>query len=360
MKKLFSDKHFTRLLAFCMTLCLALSALSPAVLAAGNDGDDDDCVPAWVVSDDGETASTDGVTLHRYDFPAGYEYSVMPVGPVFSYLNMGDYDYIYTPYTGADDLTFEGSYTLYAETDADPDPAIARAMWFRDYHGITTLFVTDDLRAELDALRDGVGAGCRLTRQESPASSRTMLADLTPASYRKMLETGTEKTLPGTALSGRLDSEVLTFDSTDSVCCVTGAVFVLDDGIFVVDFAALPANCFDADGHISYRAAEIPGVMLNADAERDYRDLQWQFYQKKIVSRPYDEPFDPEKMEKSARIMFWIFFVLIGFLVPVVPLVLGLVIANDKDRGKPKRWYVVSALAGAWILIALIIMIILL
>lgn len=52
---------------------------------------------------------------------------------------------------------------------------------------------------------------------------------------------------------------------------------------------------------------------------------------------------------------FWVFYVLNGFLLPIAPLVVGVVTAHSAKRGKPRRWYILSALAGAWMLLATVL-----
>ncbi|MCI5887109.1 MAG: hypothetical protein MRZ53_04885, partial [Oscillospiraceae bacterium] len=68
----------------------------------------------------------------------------------------------------------------------------------------------------------------------------------------------------------------------------------------------------------------------------------------------YDEiPW--EENNESAVPVFWVFYVLNGFLVPVAPLVVGLVMAHSDKHGRQKRWYILSGIAGVWILLSVLL-----
>ncbi len=360
MKKTLHNMNVFRILALCLSLCLALSALTLPALAASETTAAD---TEWVVSDDGETITGDGATLHRYEFPAGYAYSLVK-GVRYEYapyvVYQGDYYTAFTPYygPGADDPELDEHWEEIEVVP--PDAADVRLLYLDSAVG-DILFVTDDLRIELDALRDGRGAAYHFCRGDAEwADSKFADLPTDEASYRKMLTSGKSVSIPASELTGHLDSEVLLFDSTDFVSCAVGAVFTLDSGVFLVDFAALPANCFDAEGHLSYRAGDVQGVMLDPDVEAGYTSAEWSRWNWLIVSHPFQLDERSEKDITVALVLFWIFFVFNGFLLPVVPLVLGLVFANKKKWGKPRRWYLLSILAAVWILIALIIMIVIL
>lgn len=73
---------------------------------------------------------------------------------------------------------------------------------------------------------------------------------------------------------------------------------------------------------------------------------------------PTDEDYDEipwEGNNESAVPVFWVFYVLNGFLVPVAPLVVGLVMAHSDKHGRQKRWYILSGIAGVWILLSVLL-----
>ena len=57
---------------------------------------------------------------------------------------------------------------------------------------------------------------------------------------------------------------------------------------------------------------------------------------------------------------FWIIFVVLGYLVPIAPLVIGLVFARSKKMSHPKRWYIVAGMAVLWMVLAVALTVLLL
>ena len=53
-----------------------------------------------------------------------------------------------------------------------------------------------------------------------------------------------------------------------------------------------------------------------------------------------------------AYLVFFVLAIFVGIVVPLVPLILGLVFAHSKKALHPKRWYFLSVLALAWIAVA--------
>ena len=56
---------------------------------------------------------------------------------------------------------------------------------------------------------------------------------------------------------------------------------------------------------------------------------------------------------------FWFCFILIGFIFPIPFLVLGLVFPRSQAMGYPKYWYVLSIIAGIWMLVSVALLVLL-
>ena len=56
---------------------------------------------------------------------------------------------------------------------------------------------------------------------------------------------------------------------------------------------------------------------------------------------------------------FWFCYILMGFIFPIPFLVLGLVFPRSRAMGYPKYWYLLSLIAGGWILIAIALLVLL-
>jgi hypothetical protein len=65
-------------------------------------------------------------------------------------------------------------------------------------------------------------------------------------------------------------------------------------------------------------------------------------------------------MATAGLVIFWIFFVLVGYIMPLAPLLVGLLLPQSAKRHRLKRWYALAVFAGLWLLAATVILIILL
>jgi hypothetical protein len=136
----------------------------------------------------------------------------------------------------------------------------------------------------------------------------------------------------------------------------------------------------DADGFFSYRRGSVDvlkleGELLNtvkkAINSMDDRDINY-LYEASVVNGIYDINgnyiedigfdfgFDFYGDGEYSITTFWVFFALLGFAVPLVILVLGLLFARSKKMGKNSFWYALSGFGAAWILAAAGIMLMLL
>ena len=73
-------------------------------------------------------------------------------------------------------------------------------------------------------------------------------------------------------------------------------------------------------------------------------------------SEPDWETYEPTEFPLA---IFWLFYALVGFIIPLPLLALGIILPNIKKLGRPKYWYILAALALLWIVLALFLMIIL-
>ena len=62
----------------------------------------------------------------------------------------------------------------------------------------------------------------------------------------------------------------------------------------------------------------------------------------------------------STMVAFWVMFSIVGYVVPTVLGVISISLARSKKKGKPKYWYINAVIAGVWIVLAVILMIVLL
>ena len=65
--------------------------------------------------------------------------------------------------------------------------------------------------------------------------------------------------------------------------------------------------------------------------------------------------FDPDEEMATSIAAFWGCLIIFGFILPIAPLVVGLVMPHSAKRGCPTRWYLVALLSAVWIAIAIVI-----
>ena len=155
-----------------------------------------------------------------------------------------------------------------------------------------------------------------------------------------------------------LDSyELVSFDPNLALVRTVGAVYQLDGERYgFVDYTLLDNTHFDASGDFSYRSGSVTLSVLKGDAYAALMetvdtmdDFDWEI--------TYEN--DPD-MATAGLVIFWIFFVLVGYVMPLAPLLVGLLLPQSAKRHRPKRWYALAVFAGLWLLAATVILIILL
>ena len=137
------------------------------------------------------------------------------------------------------------------------------------------------------------------------------------------------------------------------------------DGWYYVNFGDLDNSYFNVDGYFSYRKGAITMTKLDSVLGLELGTLSAaQEYMFTTYESEYqyvdEEFFNLGSYEESvaARVFFWIVFVFLGFIIPAVPMIFGLVLPNTKKR-HTKKWYIVAAFSLLWILTAAVIMLIL-
>lgn len=137
------------------------------------------------------------------------------------------------------------------------------------------------------------------------------------------------------------------------------------DGWYYVNFGDLDNSYFNVDGYFSYRKGTITMTKLDSVLGLELGTLSAaQEYMFTTYESEYqyvdEELFDLGNYEESvaARVFFWIVFAFLGFVIPAVPMIFGLILPNSKKR-YTKKWYIVAAFSLLWIITAAVIMLIL-
>lgn len=166
--------------------------------------------------------------------------------------------------------------------------------------------------------------------------------------------------------------ELTGHDSTRSKAYQHGAVYITPDGsTYYLCFEELPNTYFDADGFFSYRKGNVDVLKLEGDAldavteaidRMEYKDVN-NLFEASVVNGYYDVNGNPigdgfdfgiddSDYENFSIAVFWIFFILLGFVVPLAVWVLGILFPRIKKMGCDKNWYWLAVIAAVWMLSA--------
>ncbi len=318
MKKLFSKRVLSALLSF----VLLLSAFSVVAFAEEDEGYEP---YEWEMSTDQAMLWNDEREYYSCDIPFGYKL-----------------DFVRTYYFANEVYSNRRNYEIcsYAR---DGEILIATST---DYYASETLYyATEKGRKLIEDFVSGDYASVRLVdnrRMADMKKSTLMGLDL--------LDTGVE--IDVTVLADLNYYEIVTYDSTDSVYHVYGALYEYEGGMWYLNYDKLSNDHFDADGNFSYRRGkvtlyEVKDEALRADVLKAEEDLGY-------MEESYYEEDDKSLVNTVvvAKIGFWIVFVAIGFALPAWTLVGGIKNSRSETHGKGKHWLIMSLASGVWILIA--------
>lgn len=79
-----------------------------------------------------------------------------------------------------------------------------------------------------------------------------------------------------------------------------------------------------------------------------------------IAATTPEEDAEMAAMDRTSVGVFWVTFVFIGLILPAGLAVVGVVLARSELRGRPVYWYGLSIVCGAWLLLSIALMVLLL
>ena len=154
-----------------------------------------------------------------------------------------------------------------------------------------------------------------------------------------------------------------TFDSTCSFRYDQGCIFDLNGSLYYVYYPALDNSCFDAEGNLSFRNGSIDLIKLPTEVAHPVyqaiEDAEWRDVEYTYERDIFDE-FPGIPSDNNSLTVFWVFYSLLGFMLPLPLLIMGIVLANSKKLGRPRQWYGLSGAAALWIIASAALMLVLL
>lgn len=311
----------------------------------------------WQLSDDGKTLTGNGVKYDLYTLPSGVEL-----------------------FDGTAMYYYQNTVTWAGKTyDVRSYAKAGYVVWLinrYDSHAPLRFYVMEGHEEDLasfakdDADMKTYAGGLFERNVQIPQNGYVKLSTDAAASLEMLAknEQSDKGTIDVTTLQKLDRVQILGLQNdTKALAKVLGDLYFFDDGqLGYVSYAQLDNSHFDADGYFSYRKGSVTvytvdsthAKQLKHDIENAvYYSPQYNYeaYEGEQVSPDVDTDYD---YTQSTVKIFWITFVFLGYLLPIAPLVIGLIFALGNKMSHPRRWFVVSGLSGAWLLLSIILTII--
>lgn len=219
-----------------------------------------------------------------------------------------------------------------------------------------SVFVTEDGEALIDDYLNGKYSHWWLWT----ADHDTLYFSELPDTLILALQASENETLTVDAseLEALTSLDIIGLDASQTVRHTHGAIYVMDDGYYYLNYDALQNNMFSSDGYFSYRGGDVELIRLD-DAEAAQIDTATGNKQAWDVNYGYSGnlELDWSLPEGASLVIFIVIATILGFVLPLVPLVLGLIVARSPKTKNPHGWYLLAGLAALWILCVAILLV---
>ena len=285
----------------------------------------------WTLSED-ETTLSDGTrTFKRYDNAPPDLY--VSSKEIYQYANTVDIN--------------DGPSSIISSFSKDSE-----IVWI-DLYDYKIYYATEKGTAELDDfLSKGPSSHIVATyKRENYLRSKTL-----PDNAIKTLSSGKDIVIMNVRFLKNADKYTIVAQNSDATLSyIHGTVFSLNGETYYVEHSKLSNECFDADGYISFRSGSIPLIRLDDEAERHVKKALYDVR----INYTLETSEKVVKDNISSLIIFWIFYVLIGFAAPIPLLAVGLIRPHSQKLREPRYWYKIAIIGAVWIVLAAILAVLL-
>lgn len=352
-------KNFRALGTFFLLFALMFSCFCVTAGATPPIDDGENGV-AWIyINADHTKLDGDGVTYEQVTLPASWQLLKL-IGDKYVYMNSPRGYATGSEQTGETVYSYEKDGYLVYVMDHESDEV--------------AIYCASDKLAAIQAYFDGTEGKYVLrdvydsTQDFSSDDDYYDIDDPFAEEILSLPQNGKGEKVDVTELKDRPLYELRFHDDSGLLSTLKGAIYEMSDGSFgYVDYTVLDNSHFDADGNFSYRRGEVTVYILDDFVSELKRHSDGSYtlsgrytYEYWEYENDIDFIGGADVIADAAVVSFWVIFVMIGYLLPIAPFVVGLVFANSKKMSHPKRWFIVVGLAALWFLLAVLLMVLLL
>lgn len=153
---------------------------------------------------------------------------------------------------------------------------------------------------------------------------------------------------------------ILGFDECGWFGVPVAFIFEMEDGLYFASASHLDESCYDEEGKLQPKSNTnlslypLPEEMTD-EAYDHIRDLTF-----RIPSYTYEDgsSFMGNHLSgEASKSDIYATVIVAGLLLPIAPITLGLCLSRSEKLGRKRRWYLLSALGAAWLVLGLGILI---
>jgi hypothetical protein len=331
-------KHIYRstLILRALTLILALSVLlGSSVMSVGAKKDEIEAPEASTYMTWEYFSTTDTISGHDPETDTTYRYSQVTVLSARIRIMPDHY------YTYANKAEIDGYNVLLMAPD--------RASEF---------LLTDD--GTLMATNEGKQALVKLAKQQVFNSYRLTRGELYGVINERNLRAITDT-------HGKQKQEYTLFDLRNKTCYTilgfnedgwfgvpVGFVFEMEDGLYYASAFGLTDDCFDSDGGLQPKSGvKLSLYLLDQEvSETAYDEIRKINFHYPLYVYESGSSLGSGTTRNEVSMAFAA-VVILGILLPAVPITLGLCFPHSRKMGYKKRWYLLAILGSAWLVLGI-------
>lgn len=278
----------------------------------------------WSISDDFKTLM---VGDEVYELYTGY------ISPTDSFVPEKSFIYDET-----------GNYYQYLKRNTNSSDILVIADYY--YEEIGSIYVNENGKAILNEFSKGNYSNYKIVNEYFSEYATTS------KSWIDNLDGGAITTIDVRTLANCELTYIVGCDSTGTIGHTIGAIYDRNGTYYFVNYDKLSNNYFDANGNLSYRQGEVPAYKLNVAQSSDMVEFSSNLVELDKTFEGDDSAFDGFGRGFYVTV-FVIVTVIFGFIIPLIPVIIGAIRVTKGKTKNPKRWYLLFVGCALWIILAI-------